>query len=109
MKDIKLFPIFKWEGKRKRKREKEKAKEAAMCWGWRRVVREIRKSNPAKIKDRHQGELTSHNKAEGWAKGGTKHWGERVSSEHQKQASRNWNRSSNHPLAHPLTFLSRPC
>lgn len=28
MKDIKLFPIFKWEGKRKRKREKEKAKEA---------------------------------------------------------------------------------
>lgn len=82
---------------------------AAMSWGWRRAVREIRKNNPAKIKDRHQGELTRHYKAEGWAKGGTKHWGERVNSEHQKQASRNWNRSSNHPRAHPLTFLSRPC
>lgn len=39
----------------------------------------MRKSNPAKIKDRHQGELTHHNKeAGGRAKDGYKLWGERV-------------------------------
>ena len=45
--------------------------------GWRRVVREFR-SNPAKIKERHQRELTHHNKEVGGrAKDGYRLWGER--------------------------------
>ena len=72
--------------------------------GWRIVVREFRRSNPAKIKERHQRELTHHNKEVGGrAKDGYKLWGERRAiGEHHATGTA-------HPPVHPLILLPRLC
>ena len=70
---------------------------------WMENSREFR-SNPAKIKERHQRELKHHNKEVGGrAKDSYKLWGERRAiGEHHATGTA-------HPPVHPLILLPRLC